>query len=270
MSPEYASATDDVVIPVLLYHSVADVAPFEALRHYTVTPSQFREHVAAIAASGRTPMTVSELAGALKGERPLPLRPVAVTFDDGYDDTPAAVELLRNAGISSTVYVTTGTIATPRGISEALLPALIASALEIGAHTVTHPHLDEIPTSDAAAEIGDSRRELEERLGGPVESFAYPHGAHDRAIRDAVIAAGFTSAAAVKNALSHRGDDPFAIARWTVTSNVSAGAIADVLEGPPPQLVWSGERRRTKVSRSARRMRRRIRSLVAAGPDRHR
>jgi len=270
MSPQDASTEDDVVIPVLLYHSVAEVAPYEQLRRFTVTPSRFREHVAAIVASGRTPMTVSELASALKGERPLPLRPVAVTFDDGYDDTPAAVELLRNAGISSTVYVTTGTIATPRGISEELLPALLASADEIGAHTVTHPHLDEIPTSDAVAEIDGSRRELEERLGGPIASFAYPHGAHDRVIRDAVIAAGFTSAAAVKNALSHRGDDPFAIARWTVTSNASAGAISDVLEGPPPPLAWSGERRRTKLSRSARRVRRRIHSLVAADADQRR
>jgi len=269
MSSEYAGATDDVVIPVLLYHSVADIAPYEQLQRYTVTPSRFREHVAAIASSGRTAMTVSELASALRGERPLPLRPVAVTFDDGYDDTPAAVELLRDSGISSTVYVTTGTIGTPRGISEALWPALIASASEIGAHTVTHPHLDEIPTREATAEIGDSRRELEERLGGPVASFAYPHGAHDRVIRDAVIAAGFTSAAAVKNALSHRGDDPFAIARWTVTSDASAGAIADVLEGPPPRLAWSGERRRTKVSRSVRRARRRLRSRGAAGPGRH-
>jgi peptidoglycan/xylan/chitin deacetylase (PgdA/CDA1 family) len=261
---------DAAGIPVLLYHSVADVPPPGQQQQFTVTPARFAEHVAMIAASGRTAMTISELASALSGHRALPQRPVAVTFDDGFDDTPPAVLRLRAAGISSTVYVTTGNIGTPRGISPVGLAALVGAGAEVGAHTVSHPHLDELPARAAAAEISDSRRQLEEHLGSTVATFAYPHGDHGRRVRAAVIAAGFTSAAAVKNALSHRGDDPFAIARWTVMHDTSSEQLARILAGDGAPLAWARERLRTRAYREARRMRRRWRSIATAGAGRRR
>ena len=91
-------------IPVLLYHSVADT-PAVGQEAFTVTPKRFAEHVAAIADAGLTALTVSDLAAAMRGERELPPRSVAVTFDDAFEDTQAAVERLRDAGIPSTVYV---------------------------------------------------------------------------------------------------------------------------------------------------------------------
>ena len=257
-------------IPVLLYHSVAEAPPPGQQQPFTVTPARFAEHVAIIAASGRTAMTISELASALSAQGALPERPLAVTFDDGFDDTPRAVARLRAEGISSTVYVTTGNIGTPRGISTAGLRALLDGGAELGAHTVSHPHLDELPPRAAAHEIGESRRQLEQHLGGSVATFAYPHGDHGRRVRAAVIAAGFTSAAAVKNALSHRGDDPFAIARWTVMHDTSTDQLATILAGEGAPLAWAGERYRTRAYREARRMRRRIRSIASAGAERRR
>ena len=56
-------------IPVLLYHSVAD-APAPGQPLFTVRPSTFAEHVAAIVDSGRIALTITELAKALRGERP--------------------------------------------------------------------------------------------------------------------------------------------------------------------------------------------------------
>ena len=257
-------------IPVLLYHSVADTPPPGQQPQFTVTPARFEQHVAMMAESGRTAMTITELADALAGRRALPERPLAVTFDDGFDDTVTAVSRLHEAGISSTVYVTTGNIGTPRGISLAGLRALADGGAELGAHTVSHPHLDELPIGAAAREIGDSRAQLEEHLGTSVATFAYPHGDHGRRVRAAVIAAGFSSAAAVKNALSHRRDDPFAIARWTVMRDAGTEQLAQILAGEGAPLAWAGERLRTRAYREARRMRRLVRSLASADADRRR
>ena len=52
-----------------------------------------------------------------------------------------------------------------------------------------------------------------------------PHVPHDRQVRQTVVDAGFDSAAAVKNAFSHDRDDPFAIARITVTADTTAVPI---------------------------------------------
>lgn len=247
-------------IPVLLYHSVADAPPPGQEQLYTVAPKRFGEHVALIANAGFTAVTVSALALALKGEAPFPPRPIALTFDDGFDDTLSAVETLKARGIPATVYVTSGTVATPAGISLGALRALAQGDCEIGAHSVSHPHLDELPQADAAREIKDSRHQLEQQLERSITTFAYPHGAYDRGVRESVIAAGFSSAVAVKNALSHRADDPFAIARWTVTHDTSVATLERVLSGDGAPLAWSRERHRTRASRAARRLRRRIRA----------
>src|SRR5438067_762086 len=48
--------------------------------------------------------------------------------------------------------------------------------VEIGAHTVSHPWLAAIPLAEQRREMAQSKAELEEILGKPVTSFAYPHG----------------------------------------------------------------------------------------------
>jgi hypothetical protein len=69
----------------------------------------------------------------------------------------------------------------------------------------------------------------------------------------------------VKNAVSHDRDDPFALARWTVTAGTSASRIAEVLEGVNVPPAWAQDRLRTRASRVARRGRRRVALAVGRG-----
>jgi peptidoglycan/xylan/chitin deacetylase (PgdA/CDA1 family) len=244
-------------IPVLLYHSVHD-HPERGGRRHTVSRACFAEHVDAIAASGRVAVGITELADALRGGS-LPERPVAITFDDGFADTYDAVEALLRHGLPSTVYVTTGALGRDHRLSRSELTALPSlPGVEVGAHAVRHRRLDELDDRELAEEVGTSKAELEALTQQAVASFAYPHGAYDRRVRQTVIAAGYRSAAAVKNAASHPGDDPFAIARWTVTAGTRAARIAEVLEGKGIPRAWGGERLRTRGYRAARRHRRRL------------
>ena len=244
-------------IPVLLYHSVHDHPELGGRRH-TVSRACFAEHVDAITASGRVAVGITELADALRGDS-LPERPVAITFDDGFADTYDAVEVLLRQGLPSTVYVTSGALGRAGRLSRSELAALSrVPGVEVGAHAVRHRRLDELDDRELAEEVGTSKAELEALTQRAVASFAYPHGAYDRRVRQAVIAAGYRSAAAVKNAASHPGDDPFAIARWTVTAGTRAARVAEVLEGKGIPQAWGGERLRTRGYRAARRQRRRL------------
>ena len=252
------------LIPVLLYHSVAD-HPEPGGRRHTVSRASFAAQLDAIEASGRVGIAISELANALRGEGPLPERPVAITFDDGFADTYDAVEALRHRGLPSTVYVTTGAVGRRDRLSASLVAALAClRGVEVGAHGVQHRRLDELDADELADELGRSKARLEELTQRPVLSFAYPHGAYDRRSRDAVIAAGYRSAAAVKNAASHLRDDPFAIARYTVTARTSASRVAEVLEGRRIPQAWDRERLRTRGYRTARRHRRRVAATLGA------
>jgi peptidoglycan/xylan/chitin deacetylase (PgdA/CDA1 family) len=246
------------VIPVLLYHSVNDHAGRRD-RPYSVSRACFAAHADAVSASGRVAIRMSELAAALRSERPLRERTVAVTFDDGFADTYDAIQALLRHDISSTVYVTTGAVGTPDRLSAADVAELARSPhVELGAHGVRHCHLDELDDHELTEEVRGSKAALEDLAQAGVHSFAYPHGSYDARAREAVIRAGYSSAAAVKNAVSHAGDDPFAIARWTVTYGTPASRIAQVLEGEGVPTAWRGERLRTRAYRTARRQRRRM------------
>lgn len=248
------------VIPVLLYHRIA-ADPGDC---YAVPPAAFAAHVQMIAASGRMALTISQLAEVLKAPAGDGRRYVAVTFDDGFAETLDAARSLTAVGIAATVYVTTGQIGAPGMLSGEHVRALARmDGVEVGAHTVSHPYLDELQQVEAEAEIAGCRDALA-ALDIAARTFAYPHGAYDQAVRASVIKAGFSSAAAVKNALSHKGDDPWAIARFTVMSDASTEQVARLLEGQGAPLAWKRERLRTRAYRGARRLSRRLRERTGA------
>jgi peptidoglycan/xylan/chitin deacetylase (PgdA/CDA1 family) len=234
------------VIPVLLYHAV------------TVHPPAALEHVGCLRDSGRAGLTVPEFAACLEGQAPLPAQPVLVTFDDGYADFLDAAEQLAAAGLPSTLYVTTGHVGAAGMLTRGQLRSL-GGTVEVGAHSRRHPRLDELPPDRLRDEVWGSKADLEDVLQRPARSFAYPHGDHDRRVRQVVVEAGFGSAAAVKNAFSHDRDDPFAIARITVTAVTTTKRIGQLLQGRGAPAAWARERRRTRAYRSYRRVRRRLR-----------
>lgn len=241
-------------IPVLLYHSVSGRPLWGA-----VSKRRFASDVEAIIASHRQSVSISALADGLRDRRFLPDHPIAVTFDDGYDDTYHAIELLCTHHVASTVYVTTAQIGSEGRLSRPqLLDLAEMPGVEIGSHGVHHRRLDELSAREIVEELNDSKRHLEDLLRTRVTSFAYPHGAYDSRVRAALVGAGYRSAAAVKNAMSHCADDPFAIARWTVTASTSRSTMADIAAGRGAPLAWRRERWRTRVYRTARRERRRM------------
>jgi peptidoglycan/xylan/chitin deacetylase (PgdA/CDA1 family) len=251
-------------IPVLLYHSVSDT-PVGNFGPYTVSRAQLATQLDLLLDRGHQPITVRELSdGLATGE--LPDRPVVLTFDDGFADFAAnAWPVLRDRNLAATLYVTAGNLG---GRSEwlasagALLPMLTpreiadlaADGCEIGAHSMTHPHLDCLPDLSASEEIRVSKDVLEQIIGRSVETFAYPHGYHSRATKELVIAAGYRSATAVRNAVSHADDDPYAIARVTVTADFGVADIDRVLTGAGVRTAGPGEKWQTAVWRQARRL----------------
>lgn len=247
-------------VPILLYHSISD-QPVAGQEAFTVTPTAFREHVRAIVDAGCTALTASEMATALRGDGILPPRPVLVTFDDGFADAQPAIELLLSEGLGATVFITSGEI----GVAPMLTPtdirglAELGPRVEVGAHSVTHPRLDEIPAPQAAVEISDSKATIEAIVEAPLKSFAYPHGAYDKRVRTEVVNAGFHAATAVKNALSHNRDDSYALARVTVMASTSTQRVKMLLAGSGAPLAWRHERMRTRGYRSIRRIHRQLR-----------
>lgn len=113
---------------------------------------------------------------------------IAITLDDGYrDNLSVALPFFRKFQVPFCIYVTTGFIDNKQsmwwypGQSLALnleeLCTLAADPLcTIGAHTVNHPHLSQLPFDSQLHEIQTSQLQLQNILNRPIHHFSYPHG----------------------------------------------------------------------------------------------
>ncbi|WP_042393202.1 polysaccharide deacetylase family protein [Streptacidiphilus carbonis] len=263
-------------IPVLLYHAVTE-DPSGWIAPLTVRPSVFAAQLDAVVDSGCTPLTATGLVDALAGRRPLPERPVVITIDDGFADLPrSTAPALAGRGLTATAYLTTGAIGLHGPDSGCLLPPapMMTAAqvketadhgLEIGAHTITHPQLDTLPGAAVRRELSVPKAALEDLLGLPVPAFAYPHGYNSRSVRRQVRAAGYTSATAVRDALSSKGDEPYRIARIMLRADDTAADVAAWLRGTAAPVAPYPDQLRTVGWRWYRRGRRLVRGTRFAG-----
>jgi peptidoglycan/xylan/chitin deacetylase (PgdA/CDA1 family) len=252
------------MIPILLYHSISD-SPRGRFASFTVSWATFVQHLDLLVELGFTTVTVGQLIERRSAGNPLPDRTAVITVDDGFADFADAWPELKGRGLNATLYVTAGTIGqTSRWLaplragdvpmlSAAQLHQLAVDGCEIGAHSVTHPQLDCLSLAAASAEIRQSKIVLEQTLGRRVDTFAYPYGYHSRTVKQLVVAAGYTSATAVRNSVSHIDDDPYALARVTVMSDFGTDRIGRVLTGREVSTARPGEQLRTRVWRQVRR-----------------
>lgn len=245
-------------VRILLYHRVA-----HNRGRLTVTPEAFRAQMELLLQAGITPITLDD--ALLVIQRREPGRHACVTFDDGYhDNLDYALPVLRDLGIPATIFPISGVTdgATrlywydqpwfgepPPVLSWDELRAIDQERLfSIGAHTRTHPALVKLTDAAAWDEIAGTRRQLEEQLGRPVTSFAYPAGIHGQREVLMVRKAGYRLALTCEPGVNGPCDDPHALRRTAVYSGddlkMFAARLAGLLDRP-----W---RVRAAVTRASR------------------
>ncbi|HTZ57779.1 MAG TPA: polysaccharide deacetylase family protein [Acidobacteriaceae bacterium] len=104
--------------------------------------------------------------------------------------------------------------------------------VEIGAHTLTHPVLSQLPPDQQQHEIGGSRRRLEALIGRNITSFAYPYGKKMHYTSETVKtvkANGFSCACSNFGGLVTRISDRFTLPRFQ-PMDWDGDRFADVVE----------------------------------------
>ena len=92
-------------------------------------------------------------------------------------------------------------------------PSKARQARPSGTAASTHPVLPTLPQAAQRQEIRQSKRELEQLLGRPITSFAYPYGHYAPETATLVREAGFSSACSVEAGLVKRDSDPLRLPR---------------------------------------------------------
>lgn len=69
---------------------------------------------------------------------------------------------------------------------------------EIAVHSLSHPHLEDLPKEMLITEIFDDRKNLEKIFGYPVRGMAYPYGTYNKKVLDGIRACGIEYSRTVK------------------------------------------------------------------------
>jgi peptidoglycan/xylan/chitin deacetylase (PgdA/CDA1 family) len=196
---------------VLAYHGIATVPRELDPTGLMCCPAAFRRHLGWLQGLGYRFVTQREFARLLRAGDPME-GVCSLTLDDGSSDNYEVLPaLLAEFGASATVFVSLDLLgrgypflpeqAGIRTLTEGELHRLADVAdVEIGSHTNGHVSLADATDELAYREMSDSKLRLEQLLGRPVDSFAYPGGRFSPGCPAAAERAGYSSAVACGDA----------------------------------------------------------------------
>jgi peptidoglycan/xylan/chitin deacetylase (PgdA/CDA1 family) len=168
-------------LPILMYHKLSQGTE-DAL---TISTSHFEAQLAFLKVQGYQSISFAELQATLQNTRPLPSKPVLLTFDDGYLTTyELAYPLLRKYGFKATVFLPVGFIGRNNAWDEGSEPlmsfdqirALAGTQIEFGLHSYHHENYARYSPAQMEADVSDCVKTLQKNgcVFAPV--FAYPYG----------------------------------------------------------------------------------------------
>jgi peptidoglycan/xylan/chitin deacetylase (PgdA/CDA1 family) len=211
-----------------MYHSIGTPTQKENQR-YSCAPERFDTHLAFIRSRNQDVVGLDVLKECLRTGREPKRDSIVITFDDGFlDNYTNALPILERYEYPATVFVTVGFIGnehngakrkTFMGKEMLTWPKIVEMQqrrITFGAHTVNHPRLPEIPSSEAEAEIESSKHLIEERLGAEIDYFAYPYGLYDEKTKNFVKKAGYKLACSTRSGFNNVNTDAYALRRIEV------------------------------------------------------
>lgn len=224
-------------VPILYYHYIRiNPNPRDRVGFGLSTPpAAFRAQMQYLADHGFHVVSLHQAVVAIKNHSGLPVRPVVLTFDDGYADFyTAAVPILQSHGFTATSFVVSGRMGWAGFMTPSQVVAADGMGFTIGAHTVDHVALAAQPPARATWEMKQSKLMLEELLGHPVLDFAYPYGSFNAYDVAQARILGFETAASTMYSSVHSAGQLYELSRMRIGGGLPLSAFARVVGGPPP------------------------------------
>jgi peptidoglycan/xylan/chitin deacetylase (PgdA/CDA1 family) len=195
-------------VPVLLFHEVG----CDTHDPRDVPPEQLDAELTTLESRGYQPVPLAHILEDHPAD--LPPHPVAITFDDGAACIySAAFPILQKHHAPFEIFLVSNWVGpdvdhrVPQELSDGeKVPSLVwpevrameeSGLLTVGAHGRGHVRLTGSSAAELESEVVGGRKDLARALVGPIDLFAYPYGAFDRAAVQEVKRAGFAGAVAV-------------------------------------------------------------------------
>lgn len=211
--------------PIFMFHRINPLPAGANWPQLYVAPDTFSTEMGELKRAGARCLDPDEVLGAAAAPR----NGFVLTFDDGFVSAlEHAGPILNGLGFRAINFLVAGRLGMRNewdiGVDHTMEPLMDAGQVrdwlnlghEIGAHTLTHPHLDQLPLAQAREEICASKKKLEDTFGREVRHFAYPYGGFSPAVTDLVREAGFATACTILKDLASPETPPLRLPRLNV------------------------------------------------------
>lgn len=207
-------------IPVLMYHMIGDVPDNDAV----LLESHFKEQMEFLKRNGFHPITLQQLHDYMTQGKEVPVKPVVLTFDDGYPDTHSIVmPIMKQYGFAYTVFIPThdadeGTRLTWQQIKE-----LKEAGADIQSHGYKHERMVDMVGTALENEVALSQEALHKQLGIDADFFCYPYGSENAAVEAVMKKYKVKLAFTMNPGWAKYGDNPYAVKRIWIGNAVDIG-----------------------------------------------
>ncbi len=183
---------------------------------YAIRASDFQAQLELLQREGWKGMSIGEVVSSF------PPKTVAITFDDGSEsDLLAAAPILRQCAFGATFFITAGWLGRPGFLSPSQLRELSALGFEIGSHSMTHACLTDLDDAGLRRELVDSKLQLEQIIGKPVEHFSCPGGRFDARVARMACDAGYRTLTTSQPRANTMAADRFSLGRVAIMRHCS-------------------------------------------------
>jgi len=191
---------DPPLVTILCYHTFDN----PKVNPYTIDTRTLDRQMRFLAVQHIPVIPLSQLVAYLEGKGTIPERAVVITIDDGYETARTkAWPVMRRYGFPFTLFIYVQAISRHgSALTWEEVRDMSNAGVDVESHSYTHPLLTHpghaMTKADYRAwldhELQDSKREIEQHIGKPVLSLAYPYGGYDEQVVEKAKAVGYTSA----------------------------------------------------------------------------
>jgi peptidoglycan/xylan/chitin deacetylase (PgdA/CDA1 family) len=221
-------------VPVLCYHHIRDWVDTdtEDEKAYIVPPSLLEEQLQWLKDNGYTGVVANDVYEYVKYGKPLPPKPVMLSFDDNDDNQfTNARPLLQKYGFNATFFVMTVTMDKENYMTSEQLVQMDKEGFDIQPHTWDHHTVVQYTPEDFIKQIKEPKETLEKLLGHETPFFAYPFGLYDKAAADELAKYGYKGAFRLRDVQDDEVAPEYAMKRYIANAYWTMDQFATVVEG---------------------------------------
>jgi peptidoglycan/xylan/chitin deacetylase (PgdA/CDA1 family) len=211
-------------LPILCYHQFT--AKAKASHQLELSAGVFEEQIRYLLDNDYVLMSFNDAQNIMQEGRPIPEKSAVITIDDGYRSVyDVAWPIIKKHQIPTTLFIYTDFIGAPAALSWSQINEMAASGfVEIESHGKSHSSLARLPkdTNTEAykarvrAELRESNRIFEQKVGSPPRYLSYPYGNSTDHAAQIAKEEGFGLAATVTRGDNTSFADPYLLHRTMI------------------------------------------------------